>query len=83
MLDRVLWPADIVAWDFPAVVAAGVRAADFAQGRDWPAHQDRLTRDAARIYTEDGQYVGLAQRTDASRWQPLRGLPRADLAPSA
>ncbi len=82
--DRVLWPTDLVFQQLPAIVTSDERAQDYAQGREWSASANAGARDTresspARVYTESGRYLGLAQRTALGRWQPLRGIPRASV----
>lgn len=79
--DRVLWPPDFVAAELPAMIARDERAADYADGREWPAApSERPSAPVCRIYTASGRYLGLARRTHTMRWQPIRGLPQKPLA---
>jgi tRNA U55 pseudouridine synthase TruB len=80
--DRVLYAADFVELDSPAVVAPAQRANDYDLGREWAATNvvDCSPATMARLYTEDGRFHGFVRHTNLGRWQRARGLPPAETA---
>jgi len=75
--DSVLWPADVAAWELPAIIAPESRALDLGHGRPWRAC-DALGNPRgqfdARVYDAEGALLGFARRSREGLWHPLRGI---------
>ena len=67
-LDQLMLPPDAAVAHLPSVVVSGERAMDMRHGRQWRA-TGGVAGQRARVYSEDGQFVGLAELRGED-WQP-------------
>lgn len=67
--QRFLWPSDVAVEDLTALVVDEATEQDFRHGRQWAAGE-RPARTRVRLYSQTGQFLGLAE-CESDRWQPV------------
>ncbi|HZT06610.1 MAG TPA: tRNA pseudouridine(55) synthase TruB [Chloroflexota bacterium] len=89
----LVWPPDIALRETPAVVSPSSRSLDFLYGRRWcaagaeagpdrplPTARDERPISAApraRIYSVEGDLLGVAVQRDGEEWQPVLSFVRS------
>jgi tRNA pseudouridine55 synthase len=73
----LLWPPDVAVSDRPALVVSGAHAEDMVGGRRWPATSFPGGDGTVRVYSEDGDFLGLAELQEGD-WQPKLVLPKQE-----
>ena len=68
-LDSLIMPTDVAVAHLPAVVVSTVHAADMAGGRRWPVADFFPKEGPVRVYSVEGEFLGLAEPRDGA-WQP-------------
>lgn len=68
-LDSLIYPPDLAVQHLPALILSRSSVATVAMGQQWPAASSLPEGSTARLYSEDGAFLGLAELRDSS-WQP-------------
>lgn len=80
-LEKLIYPPDLAVAHLPAIVVSRQHAQDMKGGRRWPASpgarasrppeggQEGRAPEMVRVYSEEGDFLGLAEPREGS-WQP-------------